>query len=103
MVGGGNGGGGGGCSNNGAANAGSNGEHLNNNNEVCDVPDEVANQKRHVSIFRINTLCLTQNPTASLPSPSSASTKLIQPFIWLCRDARLFIVIVDVVDDERCC
>lgn len=39
-----NGGGGGGGA------GGAAGEHLNNNNEVCDVPDDVANQKRHVSM-----------------------------------------------------
>lgn len=44
-----NGGGGGGGSGGGGA-GGAAGEHLNNNNEVCDVPDDVANQKRHVSV-----------------------------------------------------
>lgn len=102
MVGGGN-GGGGGCSNNGAANAESNGEHLNNNNEVCDVPDEVANQKRHVSIFRINTLCLSHRIPQHPLHLAAQPPQIDQPFIWLCGDARLFIVIVDVVDDERCC
>lgn len=40
-------GGNGGSGGNGSGPAG---EHLNNNNEVCDVPDDVANQKRHVSV-----------------------------------------------------
>lgn len=37
-------------SNGGGNGGGAAGEHVNNNNEVCDVPDDVANQKRHVSI-----------------------------------------------------